>query len=50
VTIGEVVDAADIEVSSRYGSWDPDQFAVTPPPGPAPAPGAGDDETGLTPG
>jgi hypothetical protein len=50
VAIGEVVDAADIEVSSRYGSWDPDQFTVTPPPGPAPAPGADDDETGLTPG
>jgi hypothetical protein len=39
VVIGEVVDKVDISVSSRYGSWDDDEFTVTPPPGPL---GAGD--------
>jgi hypothetical protein len=33
--IGEVVDEVDISVSSRYGSWDDEQFTVTPPRGPA---------------
>jgi hypothetical protein len=32
-------DATDIEVSSHYGSWDPDQYMVVPPEGPAPARG-----------
>jgi hypothetical protein len=35
----EAADAADIEVSSHYGSWDPDQYMVVPPEGPAPARG-----------
>lgn len=41
--VGEVLTTADINVSSRYGSWDPDQFRVTPPPGPAAAPDAAAD-------
>ena len=47
-----LIDETDIDVSSRYGSWDPEAFkaqfsdnatsqlAVVPPPGPAPAPGS----------
>jgi hypothetical protein len=35
----EAADATDIEVSSHYGSWDPDQYVVVPPEGPAPARG-----------
>jgi hypothetical protein len=35
----EAADATDIEVSSHYGSWDPDQYMVVPPEGPAPARG-----------
>ena len=50
VVVGEVVDASDISVSSRYGSWDRDQFAVTPPPGPAPAPGTATEAPELAPG
>ena len=38
----EAIEAADIDVSSRYGSWNPDEFAVEPPPGPRPASGSGD--------
>lgn len=34
-----VLEDAEISVSSRYGSWDGDTFAVIPPGGPAPAPG-----------
>lgn len=33
---------ADVEINSRYGTWDADQFTVAPPGGPAPAPGAAD--------
>lgn len=40
----EAADGTDIEVSSQYGSWDPDQYAVVPPDGPAPAPGGGGGE------
>jgi hypothetical protein len=38
-----------VTVSSRYGSWDPDQFRIDPPAGPRPAPGSGPgaDGTGL---
>ena len=36
------LDEADIEVSSRYGTWDPDQLTIVPPAGPRPAPGDGD--------
>ena len=45
----ELIDSTDVEVSSRYGSWDadvfrsaPDQPAVVPPVGPTPAPGSAD--------
>jgi len=45
--LDSLIDETDIEVSSRYGSWDaqafkdsPEQLAVVPPPGPASAPGA----------
>jgi hypothetical protein len=31
----EAVDSTDIEVSSHYGSWDPDERTVAPPEGPA---------------
>ena len=34
--------AADVEVSSRYGSWDDLNLRVDPPPGPRPAPGTPD--------
>jgi hypothetical protein len=30
----EAADATDIEVSSHYGSWDPEQYRVVPPKGP----------------
>lgn len=40
----EAADGTDIEISSHYGSWDPDQYSVVPPEGPAPAPGGGDGE------
>jgi hypothetical protein len=43
VVIGEVVDEVDITVSSRYGSWDDEEFTVTPPPGPAGAEGTSGD-------
>jgi hypothetical protein len=32
--IEAVLIEADVSVSSRYGSWDPDTLRVTPPPGP----------------
>jgi hypothetical protein len=40
--IDEAADT-DIEVSSRFGSWDQDGFRVIPPEGPAPAPGGATD-------
>jgi hypothetical protein len=36
------IDEADVEVSSRYGSWDRDQHTIVPPPAPRPAPEGGD--------
>ena len=47
----EAVDSTDIEVSSHYGSWDPDERTVVPPEGPAGSeptqgPGPGGDTTG----
>jgi hypothetical protein len=50
VAVGRVVDRSDISVSSRYGTWDPDQFAVLPPSGATPAPGASDTAVDLAPG
>lgn len=38
----EAADATDIEVSSHYGSWDPEQYRVIPPKGPV---GGGTDTT-----
>ncbi len=38
----EAADATDIEVSSHYGSWDPEQYRVIPPKGPV----GGDADTG----
>lgn len=35
-----LADEVDIEVSSRFGSWDADAYSVVPPDGPADAPGA----------
>lgn len=46
----ETFQDADISVSSRYGSWDSDEFAVVPPPGPAPAAGADTSAPELAPG
>lgn len=48
--VDEVLDEATIVVDSRYGTWDREQFAVTPPEGPAPAPGAGDAASEPAPG
>lgn len=31
----DAADSTDIEVSTHYGSWDPDEFTVVPPDGPA---------------
>jgi hypothetical protein len=31
---------ADVEISSHFGSWDPEQGGVVPPPGPVQAPGS----------
>jgi hypothetical protein len=31
----DAADSTDIEVSTHYGSWDPDEFTVVPPEGPA---------------
>jgi hypothetical protein len=31
---------ADVEISSHFGSWDPDRGGVVPPPGPVQAPGS----------
>ncbi|MGH9230880.1 MAG: hypothetical protein ACRD07_19495 [Acidimicrobiales bacterium] len=45
----EAVDATDIEVSTHYGSWDPDQRTIEPPEGPAgsePSQGPGDTRSG----
>jgi hypothetical protein len=33
---------ADVEIASHFGSWDPAQGGVVPPPGPLQAPGSGD--------
>ena len=41
------IEAADIRVSSRYGTWNPDDLAVDPPAGPRPAPGRGSSTTGI---
>ena len=40
--VGDAIRAADVSVSSRYGTWDPDSFSVAPPEGPRPAPGTDD--------
>jgi hypothetical protein len=48
--VQEVVDRSDISVSSRYGTWDGDEFAVVPPAGSAPAPGLDASATELAPG
>lgn len=48
--VQEVVDRSDISVSSRYGTWDADEFAVIPPSGSAPAPGSDASATELAPG
>lgn len=37
---------ASVDVSSRYGTWNPDELSVDPPPGPRPAPGSGDTGAG----
>jgi hypothetical protein len=45
----EAADSTDIEVSTHYGSWDPDEYRVVPPEGPAegpPSQGSGDQTTG----
>jgi len=44
-TLTEAVDSTDIDVNSRYGSWDPDRRTVAPPEGPAPQGGSGDEPT-----
>lgn len=36
-----------VTISSRYGSWDPDQFRIVPPEGPRPAPGGGSGTDGT---
>ena len=41
--VGDAIRSADVSVSSRYGTWDPDTFSVTPPDGPRPAPGTPDE-------
>lgn len=40
--VGDAIRGADVSVSSRYGTWEPDSFSVTPPQGPRPAPGTDD--------
>jgi hypothetical protein len=45
----EAADSTDIEVSSHYGSWNPEEYRVVPPEGPAgaePSQGPGDQTTG----
>jgi hypothetical protein len=45
----EAADSTDIEVSTHYGSWDPDEYTVVPPEGPAgsePSQARGGDTTG----
>jgi hypothetical protein len=37
---------ADVQISSHFGSWDPDRGGVVPPPGPVQAPGSQDDGSG----
>ena len=47
--LNDAVTSTDIEVSSQYGSWDPEQFTVVPPEGPAgaePSQGQGDQTSG----
>lgn len=46
----EAFRAADITVRTQYGSWDPDQLAVVPPPGPASPGGQGAASAGSIPG
>jgi hypothetical protein len=48
--LNTAVASSTIEVSSQYGTWDPDEFMVRPPDGPEPAPGTADGTAGLTPG
>ncbi|HET8620961.1 MAG TPA: hypothetical protein VFM27_18465 [Acidimicrobiales bacterium] len=43
----EAAESADIDVSSHFGSWNPDTLSIDPPPGPAGAPA--DDEAGTGP-
>ena len=50
VVVGDIFDRAEVDISSQYGSWDPEQFTVTPPSGPAPAPGTAGGMPELTPG
>ena len=45
----DLIDSTDVDISSRFGTWDadvfrsaPDQLAVVPPVGPTPAPGSTD--------
>ncbi len=45
-TVTAAIAAADIEVSSQYGSWDEAQRSIVPPTGPRPAPGAGSGGSG----
>jgi hypothetical protein len=45
----DAADSTDIDVSSRYGSWDTDEYTVVPPEGPAgaePSQGPDDQSTG----
>jgi hypothetical protein len=45
----DAADSTDIEVSSRYGSWNAEEYTVVPPEGPAgaePSQGLGDQTTG----
>lgn len=37
---------ASVQISSRYGTWNPDDLAVDPPAGPTQAPGSGDSADG----
>lgn len=45
----DAADSTDIEVSSHYGSWDPEEYRVVPPEGPAgsePSEGSGNQSSG----
>jgi hypothetical protein len=44
----EAAESSDIEVSSHFGSWNPDTLSIDPPPGSAGGPA--DDEAGTGPG